>query len=295
MIETLDLLGTVYSLGGDSINAANVYDRAIEYLREVGNRSKLCSCLVTRVAVSAPWGGQTCCTVNGSLEDCERDLVEALQLARELEWVTGEAFVEIYFGGMLACFGRIGAGLAHEQEALRLATEINHQQWIAGAHDALARIALSLLAPDQALSHAEAGLEAARELGSTSWITNLIAEQVQAYTALGQLKLAEAALQEMRSGVENPHQDSDRYLLLVWAELALVNHQPDLALERCEQLLATAPQRAGETAKHVIPRLWKCQGEALAALDREEEAIQVLEDARRGAKLAAVSAFALAD
>ncbi len=101
----------------------------------------------------------------------------------------------------------LGAGLAHEQQGLRLATEINHQQWIAGAHDALARIALSLLAPEQALSHAEAGLEAARELGSANWITYLIAEQVQAYTALGQPKLAEAALQEVRSGAENPRQD----------------------------------------------------------------------------------------
>ena len=50
-------------------------------------------------------------------------------------------------------------------------------------------------------------------------------------------------------------------------------------------MLSTAPQRAGETADRVIPRLWKCQGEALAALDRGEEAIQVLEEARRGAKL----------
>jgi len=285
MVETFDLLGTVYNLGGDSINAALVYDRAIEYLRAVGNRSKLCSCLVTRVAVAAPWGGHTCCTVNGSLAECERDLAEALQLARELEWAAGEAFVEIYFGGVLACFGRLGAGLAHVQQALRLATEINHQQWIAGAHDALARIALSLLAPEQALSHAEIGIEVARELGSTNWITYLIAEQVQAYTNLCQPKLAEAAMQEVRSGVENPHQDSERYLLLVWAELALVQQQPDLALQRCEQLLSTAPQRAGETAERVIPRLWKCQGEALAALGREPEAIQVLEEATRGAKL----------
>ncbi len=125
----------------------------------------------------------------------------------------------------------------------------------------------------------------ARELGSTNWITYLIAEQVQAYTNLCQPKLAEAALQELRSGVENPHQDSERYLLLVWAELALVQQQPDLALQRCEQLLSTAPQRAGETAERVIPRLWKCQGEALAALGREPEAIQVLEEATRGAKL----------
>ncbi len=70
------------------------------------------------------------------------------------------------FGGVLACFGQLGRGLAHAQRGLRLAMEINHQQWIAGAHDALARIYLSLLAPEQALSHAEAGLEAARELGS---------------------------------------------------------------------------------------------------------------------------------
>ena len=86
-------------------------------------------------------------------------------------------------------------------------------------------------------------------------------------------------------GPKNPHQAAERSLLLAWAELALVQHQPELALERCEQLLSTAPQRAGETAERVIPRLWKCQGEALSALGRGEEAIQVLEEARRGAKL----------
>ena len=212
-------------------------------------------------------------------------MLEALQLARELEWAAGEAFADIYFGGMLVSYGRLGAGLAYAQQGLRLATEINHQQWMVCAHDALARISLSLLAPEQALAHAEIGFEAARELGSASWIAYLIAVQIQAYTALGQHRLAEAALHEVRSRAEYPRQESERYLLLVWAELALVQQQPELALKHCEQLLATAPQRAGETAERVIPRLWKCQGEALAALGREEEAIQVLEEARRGAKL----------
>ena len=234
---------------------------------------------------ACPWSGYTNCTVNESFAACERDLREALQLARELEWAAGEAFVDIYLGGIYASFGRLGAGLTYVQQGLRLATEINHQQWMACAHDALGRISLSLLAPEQALAHAEIGLEVARTLGSASWIAYLIAIQIQAYTALGQLPLAEAALQEVRSRAEHPRQESERYLLLVWAELALVQHQPELALERCEQLLSTAPQRAGETAERVIPRLWKCQGEALSALDRGEEAIQVLEEARRGAKL----------
>src|SRR6266702_1911772 len=285
MAETLDLLGSVYTLGADSINDALVYDLAIELLRAVGNRSKLCSCLVMRAAIACPWGGYTTCTVNGSLLEGERDLAEALQLARELEWAAGEAFAEILCGGMLVSYGRLSAGLAHAQRGLRLAREIGHQKWMALAYENFGRIYLALLAPEQALASAQVGLEAAQALGSVRTTAYLIAIQIQAYTALGQSQMAEAALQEMRSGAENPRQDWERQLLLIWAELALVEHRPDLALERCEQLLATAPQRAGETAELVIPRIWKCQGEALFALGRAEEAIQVLEGARRGAKL----------
>jgi tetratricopeptide (TPR) repeat protein len=162
------------------------------------------------------------------------------------------------------------------QQGLHLAIEMNHQQWIAGAHYTLASIYLSLLAPEQALAHSEIGLKAARALGSALWICNLKADLIQAYIAQGQLRLAEEALQEVLPGAENPRQVAERQLLLVWAELALAQQQPELALQRCKQLLTTAPQRAGERAELVITRLWKCQGESLAELGREEEAIQVL-------------------
>jgi DNA-binding NarL/FixJ family response regulator len=186
---------------------------------------------------------------------------------------------------MLASFGQMGAGLAHMQEGLHLALEMNHQEWFAGAHYTLASIYVSLLASEQALAHSEEGLKAARALGSTLWICNLKADLIKAYIAQGQLRLAEEALHEVRSAAENPHQVAERQLLLVWAELDLAQQRPELALQRCEQLLATAPQQAGETSELVIPRIWKCQGEALAALGRKEEAIQMLEEARRGAIL----------
>ena len=285
MIETLDRLGTVSIHGGDPVTALHIYSRAIDFLRAQGNRSVLCSCLVMRAVLGTPMGGETDGTVNGSLEACERDLVEALQLARELEWTAGEAFAEIFFGGILASFGRLGTGLVHAQQGLRLATEIDHQQLLVTAHDALGRIYLAMLSPEQALAHAEVGLEAARALGPVIWITYLITVQVRAYAALGQPKLAEVALQEVRAGAENPHHEAERQLLLAWAELALVQHQPELALERCEQLLSIPPRRVAEPGERVIPRLWKCQGEALWALGRDEEAIQVLKEARRGAML----------
>ena len=285
MIETLDRLGTVSIHGGDTVTALHIYSQAIDFLRAQGNRSVLCSCLVMRAVLGTPMGGETDGTVNGSLEACERDLVEALQLARELEWTAGEAFAEIFFGGILASFGRLGTGLVHAQQGLRLATEIDHQQLLVTAHDALGRIYLAMLSPEQALAHAEVGLEAARALGPVIWITYLITVQVRAYAALGQPKLAAVALQEVRAGAENPHHEAERQLLLAWAELALVQHQPELALERCEQLLSIPPRRVAEPGERVIPRLWKCQGEALWALGRDEEAIQILEEARRGAML----------
>ena len=79
-------------------------------------------------------------------------------MACEIEWTAGEAFTNLIFGGTLAYFGQLGRALAQAQRGLRLATEIDHQQWVAGAHDALARISLLLLAPEQSLSHVEAGL-----------------------------------------------------------------------------------------------------------------------------------------
>jgi DNA-binding CsgD family transcriptional regulator/tetratricopeptide (TPR) repeat protein len=150
MAETLDLLGIVYHLKGDSISAFHMYGRAIELLRAVGNRIVLCSCLTMHAAIACPWGGDTSCTVNLSLAECERDLVEALQLAHELDWAAGVASVESFLGGALAAFGQLGAGLAHLRQGLHLAQEMNHQQWVAGAHYSLASIYLSLLAPEQA-------------------------------------------------------------------------------------------------------------------------------------------------
>jgi DNA-binding CsgD family transcriptional regulator len=285
IIETLDLLGMVYGLEGDPINAVLQYGRAIELARAVGNRSVLSSCLAMRAVFAGPYDGHVNCTVNWSCAACKRDLMESLQLAREIEWAAGEAFAEIFLGGTLASFGELTVGLMHVQQGLRLATEISHRQWCTAAHDVLARVYLSLLAPDQALAHVEIGLGNARELGSTFWIVSLSALQIEAYMLKGQLKLAEAALREVLPWATNPSQAKERFLLLVWAELALFQHQPELALQRCEQLLQTAPQQAGESAELVIPRLWKCQGEALAALGRGEEAIQILKEARRGAIL----------
>jgi ATP/maltotriose-dependent transcriptional regulator MalT len=65
-----------------------------------------------------------------------------------------------------------------------------------------------------------------------------------------------------------------------WGELALANGEPEMALSIADRLLTSAP---GATRAQPIPWLLKLKGEALGALSRREEAIQVLEEATQGA------------
>ena len=70
----------------------------------------------------------------------------------------------------------------------------------------------------------------------------------------------------------------------VRGELALVRHQPDVALRLADTLIVAAPGEAQRAAGQPIPALLKLQGEALFALGQVEEAIHALEEARRGAQ-----------
>jgi class 3 adenylate cyclase/tetratricopeptide (TPR) repeat protein len=283
MAETLDLLGMAHGNSGDFVNGMLYYGRAIELLRGLGDRKTFISSLVVRTAFASPHASEESFNMSWSLADCERDEAEALRLAREIEWADGEAFVELVSGITIASFGQLSAGLAREQEALRIATKIDHQQWITGAHAHTAYIDLLMLAPEQALLHVEPALALAHQLGSAWWVAWLASHKALAYLLLEQFSLAEATLQAVLPPTHLPRLWPERRLLRVWAELALAQQQPTAALQRCDQLLQTATHVPGVTDGQPIPLLLKCKGEALTALGRLEEAVQVLEEARRGA------------
>jgi tetratricopeptide (TPR) repeat protein len=281
MAETLDLLGSAYGNAGDFVNGVLLSGRAIELLRVLGDRKTLINSLAIRADNASPRDEGF--TVSWSLADCERESAEALRLAREIEWADGEAFVEIISGFMLASFGQLSAGLAKERQALHIAEMIDHQQWITGAHAHSAFIYLLMLAPEHALLQVESGLPLVQQLGSAWWINWFASHKALAYLLLGQLSQAEAALQAVLPPAQLPRFWVERRLSRIWAELALAQQQPVVALQRCDQLLQTAPQVPGVTDEQPIPPLLKCKGEALTALGRLEEAVQVLEEARRGA------------
>jgi len=283
--ETHDLLGMAHALGGNHVQAAHHYQHAIDLLRALNDQRNLSSSLATLAIITSPGHAETSFLSPGTFESCTARAAEALQLARQLDWRAGQSFAEWQIGLAAASFGQFDTALAHASESLRIALEIDHQQWIAGAHFTLGVAYVCMLAPELALEQLLAGLPLARALGSAWWIGNVSTYLALACLLKHDLQEAESVLaqalplEELRT--RQPRMLAERRVAWAWGELALAQNNHDQALWIAELLIASAP---GKPHSQPIPALLKLKGEALLALHRPDEAVQVLVEARRGAE-----------
>lgn len=284
MAEAYDRLGQALAWSGDLVRGAQQHARAIELFRLLGDKKGLISILPNASITTSPAVAETVFVVVREVEECERDLVEAVNLARQIDWPAGEAYAQLTTGVVLASFGQFGRGVAHTHEGLQAAIDIEHQQWIIAAHCLLGQIYVLTLEPALALRHLDTALPLAEKLGSAWWIGHIRGNQALAYLLEGRHKRAEDALQAAMPQEMAREQDlgtlTERRLAWVWGELARAQGKPQVALQIAELLIASAP---GEVRAQAIPWLLKLKGESLVALKRLSEAVDALEEARRGA------------
>jgi DNA-binding CsgD family transcriptional regulator/tetratricopeptide (TPR) repeat protein len=280
MAETFDLLGMANGMYGDTVKAVEQYERAIASLRTLSDRQGLISSLTTRVAYASPTWVETTYSVCEDLEHCSRDITEALRLARQVDSLTAQAYVEWNASVVFGTFGELGRGLAHAQESLRIASEIQHAQWLAAVYFTLGHVYLQLLEANLAVQALETGLALATEIGSAWWVGNITAYLARAYLLQGVLPRAEAALTAVMARSQQPANSPERRMSWAWGELALAGDEAEIALGIADRLLASAP---GATRAQPIPWLLKLKGESLGALSHRDEAIETLEEARQGA------------
>ena len=181
MAETLDLLGITYGMRGDRVKAVEQLGQAIALFRTLGDTQSLISSLGMRAVQSMPGSSETTFCPLRTRNECVQDASESLRLARQIDSLAGQAFAENTLAHTLLSFGEFGPALSHAQKASRIATEIEHQQWMVATSYALGHIYVLLLAPAPAIIALEAGLSLAQELGSTFWIATLAAQQGRAY------------------------------------------------------------------------------------------------------------------
>ncbi len=269
-----------HGLHGDTVSAVDYFGRAIALFRSQGNTPGLVSALTSRAVWAGPACVETAFSALGTSTECLRDATEALELAQKIESFSAQAYANVMTAWWLAGFGDFGAALSHAQESLRISLDMAHQQWLAATYCVLGRLFTLMLNPTRAIQTLEAGLSLAHNLGSAWWLGNIRTHLALAYLLKREHAKARSVLGVAMPADGHPRNLAERRMLWSWGELALAEGDYQGALRIAEDLLATPP---GASHMQPIPWLLKLKGEALAALDRLDEAAQTLEDAKDGA------------
>jgi DNA-binding NarL/FixJ family response regulator len=271
---------TYYFTGDPARAVKDFFGRAIELFRSLSDNQSLFSVLAARAMDASPETIESTFSALRTRDECVQDAEEALSLARQTNSLSGQAFVEMATTYVLSSFGEFGPALSHAQEALRIAINIEHQEWIAATNGALGHLYLLLLEPNRAVSFLDSGIAGAQTLGSAIWIRQLTPYLALAYLLRQEYPRAEVVLTTVLQRNQQPGDFFERQAARVWGELALAQGEATRALAIAEQLIESAP---GDM-QQPIPHLLALKGEALLALKRMDEAAGALEDAKLGAE-----------
>jgi DNA-binding CsgD family transcriptional regulator len=268
---TLDLLGITSYISGDLISGVEYYERAIALFRQLNEQQGLVSSLACLALRGASYLCNTVVWPIASATVCTREGEEALAIAHHIGWRAGESFALSYLGQCLGARGEYTRALEMGRSALAIATEIEHRQWMNAAHFLLGALHLELLALPEAQDHFERALELAQTMRSSLVVRATAGLLASTYVAQQNLAAAESLLTATLD-VDTPTQTiAQRMAWFARVELALARHEPAVALQIIERLIASTlnHERWGAGA---IPRLWHLRGEALAALGQTSEA-----------------------
>lgn len=279
MAVTCDLLGMATLQLGDQIGSFAEYQQAIRLFRKLDDKHGLISALT--VASTTSYWDETDRVPPHPPAENQRLVTEALELSRQIGWAAGQAFAEWSLALGLATRGVFGEALIHATEALRIATEIEHRQWITGAQYALGHSQALMLQADLAVRNLEKGLLLARELGSAWWIGNISTSLANAYLLNADTDRARALLESVSLKDDGRYTLVERRMLWAKGNLLLAENKPAEALKIADHILDSV---SGGLKIKPIPAVLRLKGEALLALKQFETAAQELESARQGAE-----------
>ena len=279
LANTLDLLGILKMMEGKQKAGKEYYDRAITLQRDMGDQVRLVSSLTGRagsVMNMAFLANLSVCSIEGASDD----LLEALQIAEEIGSITGKSWA-LYMQGMLDLVrGQFGRSRAKFLSGLKLATDVNHYEYMIANHFGIGALYLELAVPERARVHAESALQLAKGLHSQAMINYSAAVLAGAHIQLGEMTAAQSCLDKVFSIAASMDTIGKRYCWVRQVELALSRGEPGKVLDITERLIRSAPDMKSGS---VIPYLWKIKADAFTAMGQAEKAIPVLLEAQKTA------------
>ena len=285
--ETVDLIAMAHHCAGAQREAAVHYARSVTLFSGREDRRGFANALGLLVLCGPSYQSSATTPFTGDAVEQELRELRTVRTTREIGWRAGEAFVRFIIADALVWRGEYDRGIALAREALTLAREIEHLEWSAGALRILGASSLALLSPEKAREQLQAANDIARRLGSRVWFRWTAAPLAIALARCDEIDAAFHVLDaaDRIAGGILPPADSptltlgERQLWVARAEVELVRQRPEEALAIVEARLA-AEHTTNQGSLLGAPRLTYVKAEALAALDRHDEAEVALDAAR---------------
>jgi len=285
--ETVDLIAMAHHCAGAQREAAVHYARSVTLFSGREDRRGFANALGLLVLCSPSYQSSATTPVTSPAVEQELRELRTVRTTREIGWRAGEAFVRFIIADTLMWRGAYDRAIPLAREALALAREIEHLEWSAGALRILGAGSLALLAPDVAREQLQAANDIARRLGSRVWFRWTAAPLAIALARCDEIDAAFQVLDaaDRIAGGILPPADSptltlgERQLWVARAEVELVRQRPGEALAIAEARLGT--ERATNQGSLLgAPRLTLVKAQALAALERLDDAEVALDAAR---------------
>jgi DNA-binding CsgD family transcriptional regulator len=258
--QSLDL-GAVASINaGDLVSGREYYEQAITLFRELDDRVGLASSLATMPLCAGDYATSTMIP-SSSLARAVVEAEEALRLAREVGWRSGESFALASLAGCLGTRGEYSRALDAGLQALDISREIEHRQWSIRAHVVLGMLYFDLFDIEQAKQHFGLAEELAGGAGSLLWLRLIAGSLSLTYILADNDNAAAARLDAVLEPDAETQAMGERYCWYARAVLAHAQGKEELALQVIDRLISTAPNVG---ATEIIPALWKLRGEASA-------------------------------
>jgi tetratricopeptide (TPR) repeat protein len=274
--ESLDLLGMVGLMGGDFVSGFDNFQQAVDLYQTLGDRHGMAAGWISMYLQNASLESDTLVLPPGIGSPAD-GAMHLPSLAQELGWRAGEALALWVLGEGFAGAGDYRRALELEQQAIAIAADMGHQQWLSAATMLRGAIHADLLDYAGGQPDLVRGVELAHEMGSLHWTR--VGAGFLASTLIAQNELTRAQETLDRYAPESLPAVTlgQRQSWTARVELALARHDTERALGTLDHLLKSA---ANLTPESVIPRLWMLRAQVLMQLDRPTEAEKYLLAAR---------------
>ncbi len=279
LAQTYDLMGLMSLKYGDMGQAKSYWERAVALFRGLEDRMGLVSCL-TSLALCGAHHIADPLSPGLNLPESVTFGEEAQGIAGEINWRGGEIYAGIVTALCCQARGQYARAFELIQDSLRLAREIEHNEWRAAARCQLGGWYRDLLALPQAQDHLNQALSLAKSTGSMIWMHNTLWQLIEIYLQQNKLAQAEAVLEDcLKNEPNSPGMPLEKQVY-PRAAIALARGDASNALQMMDSFLGKVDTANREI---VLPYVWKLRAEALMQTKQFSKAEAVLEEAAQAA------------